>query len=160
VASCIEVFSDDLVQQLGDAAIRVASDLLEPGLGLGRDPPRINFSFPKHALQCIAPCQTGQYSRTVLSMIGRSAGHLVLTFIITVAFGRRCIASPHRANNARRGPRPAGGVAPPLNMARYSRSSRLATGAPRRPRCVTGIMKGSTQVASRPTPSASATRLM
>ncbi len=37
------------------------------------------------------------------------------------AFGRRCI--------------PAGCVAPPSNMAGYSRSSRLARGAPRRPRC-------------------------
>jgi uncharacterized protein DUF763 len=45
----------------------------------------------------------------------------VLTSIITVAFGRRCI--------------PADCVAPSSNMLQYSRSSRLVSGAPRRPRC-------------------------
>jgi hypothetical protein len=41
------------------------------------------------------------------------------------AFDRRCI--------------PAGGVAPSSNMARYSQSSRLAIGAPRRSRCSPGL---------------------
>jgi hypothetical protein len=41
------------------------------------------------------------------------------------AFGRRCI--------------PGGCVAPPSNTARYSQSSRLAGGAPRRPRCDAGL---------------------
>jgi uncharacterized protein DUF763 len=45
----------------------------------------------------------------------------VLPSIITMAFGRRCI--------------PADCVAPSSNMLQYSRSSRLVSGAPRRPRC-------------------------
>jgi hypothetical protein len=35
-----------------------------------------------------------------------------------------------------------------LKYSRYSRSSRLASGAPRRPRCVTVFMKGSTQASA------------
>src|SRR5713101_1554229 len=54
VAGRIESFSDDLVQQLGDASIRIARRLLEAGFHGGRDAPRVYFALAGHALQCNA----------------------------------------------------------------------------------------------------------
>ncbi len=81
---------------------------------------------PAGALVC-----SGQAVARWCSARGRVAEFtLVLTLRNTVAFGRRCI--------------PAGCDCSSLKYSRYSRSSRLAIGAPRRPRCLTVFLKGST----------------
>jgi hypothetical protein len=41
----VESFSDDFVQQPGDASIRVARRLFEAGLQRGRDTPSVDFSL-------------------------------------------------------------------------------------------------------------------
>ena len=46
----VESFSDDLVQQLGDAAIRHARRFFERCFHRGRDAPRVDFGLTGHAL--------------------------------------------------------------------------------------------------------------
>jgi hypothetical protein len=50
VAGRVEPFSDDLVQQPGDASIRIARHFFETGFHRRRDPPRVHLSLSGHAL--------------------------------------------------------------------------------------------------------------
>jgi hypothetical protein len=45
VISRTEMFGDDLIQQLSHASIRATGCLFKVGLGLGRDPPRVDFTL-------------------------------------------------------------------------------------------------------------------
>lgn len=70
VVTRTEMFGDDLVQELCHASIGVARRLLEARFRRGRNPPRIHFSLPGHALQCSAITGVNQ-SRLSLYSDGR-----------------------------------------------------------------------------------------
>lgn len=58
----VEPFSDYLVQQPGDASIRIARRLLEAGFHRRRDPPRVHFSLSRHALHGSAVLTENQFT--------------------------------------------------------------------------------------------------
>src|SRR3989338_7446297 len=59
----VKPFSDDLVEQLRDAAICRTGRLLEAGLHRGRHAPCVYFALAGHALQCSASSRQDQRLR-------------------------------------------------------------------------------------------------